>query len=210
MGLTPVSGLPGATRAGDVDGSMIFHYLARNGQGPGHGKGRGKDKSNVGRMSHEKLQGVEVQVTRAEEILNKQSGWKSMAGTTDFGDIVRRRNEGKDEWAKLAYDVFIDRILSFLGAYFVKLQGKVDALVFAGGIGERSVEVRESVVRGAGCLGFGIDEGKNEGVRKERKERGESLKVLDVSPEERKGPRTLVCWTDEQVRLILLRCCEVK
>lgn len=209
MGLTPVSGLPGATRVGDIDGSAIFHYLARNG-----GSGGG-DEDDVGRMSHEKLQGVEVHVTRAEEILNKQSGWKSLCGTTDFGTIVQRRNaalgsasapddpDAEDAAARLAYDIFVDRLLTFVGSYFVKLGGKVDALVFAGGIGERSVEIRESVVDGAECLGFGVDKGTNEGVKKVRKEGGEGVKVIDISRKEQGEKKVLVCWTDEQVRFAL-------
>lgn len=210
MGLTPVSGLPGATRAGDIDGSAIFHYLARNGDGSG--SGNDTDEDDVGRMSHEKLQGVEVHVTRAEEILNKQSGWKSLTGTTDFGTIVKRRNaalgkerekeeekDGEEDLATLAYDIFVDRLLTFVGSYYVKLGGRVDALVFAGGIGERSVEVRESVVRGAACLGFEIDQEKNQGVSKVRKEGGESVKVVNVSGGGGDGKKVLVCWTDEQV-----------
>ncbi|KAH8100844.1 Acetokinase family-domain-containing protein [Cristinia sonorae] len=205
MGLTPVSGLPGATRAGDVDGSMIFHYLARRG-----GEDDSGDDDDVGRMSHEKLQGVEVHVTRAEEILNKQSGWKSLMGTTDFGTIVQRRNaalsssespSADQDLAVLAFNIFVDRILTFLGSYFVKLGGKVDAVVFAGGIGERSVEVRESVVKGVECLGFGIDKGKNEDVQKKREEGGESVKVVDVSAEGAREKKVLVCWTDEQYEM---------
>ncbi|TCD61591.1 hypothetical protein EIP91_008177, partial [Steccherinum ochraceum] len=159
-----------------------------------HADGDGEE--NVGRMSHEKLQGVEVHVTRAEEILNKQSGWKSLCGTTDFGTIVQRRNSSSSsdadaEQARLAYDIFVDRILTFVGSYFVKLGGKVDALVFAGGIGERSVEIRQSVVEGVECLGFGIDKTRNEGVRKLRKEGGEAVKVVDVSAGKRDNKKVL-------------------
>jgi len=212
MGLTPVSGLPGATRAGDVDGSMIFHYLVRNGEHTAKGQEDGDDpRVNVGRMSHEKLQGVEVHVTRAEEILNKQSGWKSLTGTTDFGAIVQRRNHAtvdlESQVAGLAYDIFVDRILTFVGSYFVKLGGRVDALVFAGGIGERSVEIRESIVKGVECLGFNLDVGKNEGVNKVRKEGGERVKVVEISGEKKaveersRLRKVLVCWTDEQFEM---------
>ena len=86
MGLTPVSGLPGATRCGVIDPSLIFHYTNR-----------------AGRISHDRSMAVDVHVTEAEEILNKRSGWAALTGTTDFGEIVRRmreeeeRGEGREE-----------------------------------------------------------------------------------------------------------------
>ena len=76
MGLTPVSGLPGATRCGVIDPSLIFHYTNR-----------------AGRISHDRSLAVNVHVTEAEEILNKRSGWNALTGTTDFGEIVRHMTD---------------------------------------------------------------------------------------------------------------------
>jgi acetate kinase len=93
---------------------------------------------------------------------------------------------------RLAFDIFVDRICGFVGSYYVTLGGKVDALVFAGGIGERSAELRKRVVGTCGCLGFGIDEGKN------------GRKVEDVVQEmgaEGARHRVLVCQTDEQFEM---------
>ena len=140
MGLTPLTGLPGATRSGGVDPSLIFHYT-----------------NKAGRMSHDRSQAVNIHVTLAEEILNKKSGWKAITGTTDFGKI----SKGEREVDRLAFDIFVDRIVGFVGEYFVKLGGQLDALVFAGGIGEKGVKLREEVVRRVGCLGFVIDGEKN-------------------------------------------------
>lgn len=189
MGLTPVTGLPGATRAGGVDPSLIFHYTNR-----------------AGRMSHDKSQAVDVHVTEAEEILNKQSGWKAITGTSDFGEVVKRMKEieaknqqpkdGEDEddkWA-LAFHLFVDRILDFAGAYFLKLDGKVDAVVFSGGIGEKSVELRETVMQKMECLGFGIDKAKNQGVEDQD---GEVVEVWSKGDQK----RVLVCRTDEQLEM---------
>ncbi len=189
MGLTPVTGLPGATRSGVVDPSLIFHYTNR-----------------AGRMSHNKQQAVDVHVTHAEEILNKQSGWKAITGTTDFGEIVKemkaveekgKRNEevaeDEEKW-KLAFDLFVDRICDFVGAYYLKLRGQVDAVVFSGGIGEKSVELREDVVDRMGCLGFVLDKEKNRAVAEQKGE------VVEVGKESQGGKRVLVCRTDEQVR----------
>ncbi|KAI7493025.1 acetate kinase, partial [Hortaea werneckii] len=186
MGLTPVSGLPGATRSGDVDPSLIFHYThsagrlstasaadaeaqASSGEGGG-GSGGGRAKMHI---------------TRAEAILNQEAGWKSVAGTTDFGEICAKAfpassssssdddddEEKKDEneeeeeeeeeeerrQAHLAFTILVTRIVDFVAAYYVRLGGEVDALVFAGGIGEKSAQLRRAVVERLGCLGFELD-----------------------------------------------------
>jgi acetate kinase len=150
--------------------SLVFHYA-----------------SDVGKLSPSSTQ--DLHISRAEEILNKESGWKALTGTTNFGVIA-----SSDEPAhKLAFDIFVDRICAFVGSYYVTLGGDVDALVFAGGIGEKSEKLRARVVESVACLGFEIDEGLNskkiEGV------------VQDVG---RKGARhgVLVCQTDEQFEMV--------
>jgi len=75
----------------------------------------------------------------------------------------------------------------------VKLGGNVDALVFPGGIGERSVELRETVTRSIECLGLKLDEGKNAGITE-----GDA-KVVDISGDSER--KVLVCWTDEQLEM---------
>ncbi|EMC99214.1 hypothetical protein BAUCODRAFT_395457 [Baudoinia panamericana UAMH 10762] len=169
MGLTPLAGLPGATRSGDVDPSLIFHFT--------HDAGKPSRSSTT-----------DMHITQAEDILNKKSGWKALTGTTDFGVISSKAGEGNEE-CQLAFDIFVDRISDFVGAYYVKLKGEVDALVFAGGIGEKGAALRKAVVEKAGCLGFGLDEEVNE-------KPGEQL-VVDVG---RQGFKhgVLVCQTDEQ------------
>jgi len=95
---------------------------------------------------------------------------------------------------RLAFDLFVDRICGFIGTYYVSLRGQVDALVFAGGIGEKSAELRRRVVEQCECLGFAIsDELNGKGVE-------ESKVVWDVSAE---GVRhkVLVCKTDEQFEM---------
>ncbi|KAI0025465.1 acetate kinase [Xylariomycetidae sp. FL0641] len=169
MGLTPLAGLPGATRSGSVDPSLVFHYA-----------------SDVGKLSPASTK--DLHISQAEEILNKQSGWKALTGTTNFG-IIASSEEPKHQ---LAFDLFVDRICGFVGSYYVSLEGKVDALVFAGGIGEKSDKLRKQVTGRAQCLGFEIDDGLN----------GEKIKdvVQDVG---KKGARhrTLVCQTDEQFEM---------
>jgi acetate kinase len=91
-----------------------------------------------------------MHITTAEEILNQQSGWRALTGSTDFGMI----SESGDEMCKLAFDIFVNRILGYIGSYYVKLQGEVDSLVFAGGIGEKGAKLRAAVVEGVASLGF--------------------------------------------------------
>jgi len=194
MGLTPAAGLPGATRSGTLDPTLIFHYTHA-----------------AAKITHAPAGAHDVSITEAEQILNKKAGWSALAGTTDFGDIVRRRaravapggngsdsssvSKGDSGWDKasdtaaaLAFDLFVDRIMDYIGAYYVKLGGRVDALVFAGGIGERSAELRAEVVRRSACLGFKIDEERNARA-------GEGGAVVEI------GERVLVCQTDEQMQM---------
>jgi len=172
MGLTPVSGLPGATRSGDIDPSLVFHYT-----------------HDAGKMSSSSTKNLHI--TTAEEILNKKSGWKALTGTADFGEITQRMKKG-DEMCQLAFDIFKSRIISFVSDYYVKLNGKVDALVFAGGIGEHSVQLREVVVSAVNCLGFEIDDQKNKNV--------EDGVVFDLGGANARH-KVILCRTDEQLQI---------
>ncbi|OAQ98439.1 hypothetical protein LLEC1_02583 [Akanthomyces lecanii] len=172
MGLTPVSGLPGATRSGSIDPSLVFHYT-----------------SSAGKLSSSATD--ELHITRAEQILNSESGWHALAGTEDFG-IIATSNDAKH---RLAFDVFVDRICAFVGSYYVSLRGDVDALVFAGGIGEKSSQLRSAVTDQLKCLGFSLDSGANS--------RSMSRTVEDISgPDPRH--RVLVCQVDEQLEMARL------
>ncbi|ETS87703.1 acetate kinase [Pestalotiopsis fici W106-1] len=173
MGLTPLAGLPGATRSGSVDPSLVFHYA-----------------SDVGKLSPSSTK--ELHISRAEEILNKESGWRALTGTTDFGTIVAAATERQEPRSRLALDLFADRVCGYVGSYYVSLAGRVDALVFAGGIGEKSDVLRRRVVDQVACLGFALDEDRN------------ALPVEDVVQDiGREGAkhRTLVCQTDEQFEM---------
>ncbi len=117
--------------------------------------------------------------------MNKKSGWKAMTGTTDFGKI----SASDSPECKLAFDIFVDRIQSSVGSYYVKLVGKVDALVFAGGIGEKGALLRTAIIGRCNCLGFELDQEKN-GQRPKKL-------VEDVSKEGVKH-KTLIVQTDEQ------------
>ena len=149
--------------------SLVFHYA-----------------SNVGKLSPSSTS--DLHISKAEEILNKQSGWKALAGTTDFGSIA----SSFDPKNKLAFDIVVDRICNYVGSYYVSLHGKVDALVFAGGIGEKSDLLRKRVTDEVACLGFEIDDQKNVKDLEDT--------VQDVGKAGAKH-MTLVCQTDEQFEM---------
>ena len=115
MGLTPLEGLVMGTRCGDIDPAIIF-YLSRN---------------------------LNLSIDELDIILNKKSGLKGICGINDMREVETKAKEG-DEKAKLALEIFCYRIKKYIGAYSVAI-GRVDALVFTGGIGEHSSTVREKV-----------------------------------------------------------------
>lgn len=176
MGLTPAEGLPGATRSGTIDPTLVFHTT-----------------SSASSLSRESTK--DMHITKAEEILNKDSGWSSLTGTTNFSTITAGWRERKHKEV-LAFEIMVDRIVGYVGAYWVKLGGNCDALVFSGGIGEKCLELRKEVVERCKCLGFKIDDGKNQGVE------GRDENVVEIGktgePEEKK---VLVCRTDEEMMM---------
>ena len=98
------------------------------------------------------------------------------------------------------HDIFVDRIVGYVGSYYVKLQGQVDGLVFADGIGEKGDLLRSRVVEKCKCLGFDIDEAKNH--------KAVEHVVQDIGKKGAKH-RTLVCQTDDQVSLRNSPCMQV-
>ena len=115
MGLTPLEGLVMGTRCGDIDPAIIF-YLSRN---------------------------LNLSIDELDNILNKKSGLKGICGINDMREVETKAKEG-DKKAKLALEIFCYRIKKYIGAYSLAI-GRVDALVFTGGIGEHSSTVREKV-----------------------------------------------------------------
>jgi acetate kinase len=173
MGLTPAEGLPGATRSGTVDPTLVFHTTS--------------SASSLSRASTKDLH-----ITKAEDILNKHSGWSALTGTTDFGTVVAGWEE-RSKKETLAFEILVDRIVAYVGAYWTKLEGRCDALVFAGGIGEKSWQLREQVVKRCECLGFRVEER----INKE----ADSREGIVIEVGEGKVGRALVCRTDEEAMM---------
>ncbi len=133
MGLTPLEGLIMGTRCGDIDPSVCFHMM---------------NKLN---MSPDEMY----------RILNRESGVKAITGGrfADRRDIVENAQKG-DELCKLAIAMESYRIKKYIGSYMAAL-GRVDAIVFTAGVGERSPFIRGKSVEGLENYGIIIDEQKN-------------------------------------------------
>jgi acetate kinase len=132
MGMTPLEGLVMGSRCGDLDPS-IPGYLERR---------------------HAAESAAEVEV-----LLNQDSGLKGICGISDMREI-RRLAEAGDKRARLAIDIFCYRIRKYIASYLAVL-GPVDAMVFTGGIGENSPQIREQSCRGLTHLGILLDEARN-------------------------------------------------
>lgn len=134
MGLTPLEGLVMGTRSGDIDPAIVDFIAAKEG-----------------------LTSQEV-----ETMLNKQSGLLGISGlTNDMRDLLAEAHENNDRRARLAIEIFCYRARKYIGA-FLAAMGGADAVVFTGGIGENSPEVRAEICAELKWMGMVLDSGKNE------------------------------------------------
>jgi acetate kinase len=133
MGLTPLEGLMMATRSGDLD-PAIFSFLATS----------------------EGLSPNEV-----ERILNRESGLIGVSGLSSDMRELETAARGGNADAALAIAMFWYRVRKYIGAYAAVL-GRVDAIIFGGGIGEHSANVRAQVCSDLEVLGITIDSARNE------------------------------------------------
>ncbi len=154
MGFTPLEGLLMVARPGDVDAGVILHML-RSG------------------LSVEELEGR----------LYRESGIRAIAGVSDFEELLTLKRNGNRR-AILAFEAFLHRLLKYVGAYWFLLEGKVDALVFSGGIGENSPEVREELCKRLAFLGVELDQEANRKNQEFISSKGSSVKVLVIETQE--------------------------
>ncbi|MGF1759614.1 acetate kinase [Photobacterium sagamiensis] len=132
MGLTPLEGLVMGTRCGDIDPAIIFHL-------------------------HDTL-GYSVE--KINNMLTKESGLQGLTQVTSDCRFVED-NYGKKEEATRAMDVFCHRLAKYVAGYTATLEGRLDAIVFTGGIGENSAPIREMVLNRLAILGVEVDGEKN-------------------------------------------------
>lgn len=136
MGLTPTEGLMMGTRVGDVDpGALTFLMKKHN-----------------------------LSVDQLQTIINKESGVLGVSEiSSDMREIEAAVNAG-DERAKLALDMYEQRIIKYIGAYAAEMGG-VDIIVFTGGVGENQTGLRANVCAPLGFMGVTLDKDVNAKTR---------------------------------------------
>jgi len=138
MGLTPLEGVVMGTRCGDIDPAILF-YLGD----------KGYDMKKLNAMC------------------NKQSGLLGISGVSnDMRNLLELVDKGHQR-AKLAVDIFCYRITKYIGTYTAVL-GRLDAIVFTGGIGENNAAMRAQICADQTQIGIVIDPARNTAKEKER------------------------------------------
>jgi acetate kinase len=130
MGLTPLEGLVMGTRSGDLDPAIVEFVAAKEG----------------------------LSTREIETLMNKQSGLLGISGlTSDMRELLAEAREENDRRSELAIEIFCYRARKYIGAYLAAMNG-ADAVVFTGGIGENSWEVRSRILDGLQWIGIELDE----------------------------------------------------
>ncbi|MBO7741177.1 MAG: acetate kinase [Victivallales bacterium] len=136
MGLTPLAGLVMGTRCGDIDPAVVA-FLQKQAN-----------------LTPEEM----------DSIMNKKSGLLGVSGlSSDMRDIQAACAAG-NEHAQQAYDMFLHRLIHYIGGYYLLLGG-VDAILFTGGIGENSCEARKDIITRLEALGCKLNEELNATIR---------------------------------------------
>ena len=132
MGFTQLEGLMMGTRSGSVDPGILTYLMRQRG----------------------------ISAERLDEILNKESGLLGISGLSgDMRKILAAVKKGHER-ARLAFDIYVHRLRTGIGAMVAALGG-VDALIFTAGVGEHSSEVRGATCQNFGYLGVRLDPEKN-------------------------------------------------
>jgi acetate kinase len=160
MGLTPLEGLVMGTRSGDVDPAIVLHLVRALG----------------------------MTADEVDDLLNRRSGLVGISGlaSSDMRDVMAAAEAGNQR-ADLALEIFCYRIRKYIWAYTAVL-GRVDGLVFTGGIGENAADIRRRACRGLEPMGYVLDAARN--AAPDRRPR-------DVA-DDRSPPRNLIIPTDAE------------
>ncbi len=134
MGMTPLEGLVMGTRSGDLDPAIVNVIARKEGMSP----------------------------SEVDTLLNTQSGLLGISGlTNDMRELQAELKEHDDRRVRLAIDIFCYRARKYIGAYLASMGG-ADAVVFTGGIGENSPEIRAQICEGMEWAGVKLDAAKNQ------------------------------------------------
>ena len=153
MGFTPLEGLIMGARSGDVDAGAVLHLVTHYHSDP-------------------------AELTK---VLNSASGIKGISGVSnDMRDVLREAHRG-NERAALAVDAFCYRARKYIGMYLAAMNG-ADVLIFTGGIGEHSAEIRAQICAGLDGLGISLNSEMNESPGGHDREIGSSQVKVWVVP----------------------------
>lgn len=134
MGMTPLEGLVMGTRSGDLDPAIVSVIARKEG----------------------------MSASEVDTLLNTQSGLLGISGlTNDMRELQAEMKEHDDRRVRLAIEIFCYRARKYIGGYLAAMGG-ADAVVFTGGIGENSPEVRARICLGMEWAGLQIDSAKNQ------------------------------------------------
>ncbi len=136
MNFSPNSGLLQGTRVGDADATAILYAMKELG----------------------------LSIEEAQDEISNNAGLKGIAGigTDDLREIMSAAGSG-NERASLTIDLFVDGIRKYIGSFSTVLGG-LDCMVFSGGIGEKSMVMREKILDGLDYMGIKLDLSKNKEV----------------------------------------------
>lgn len=135
MGLTPLDGLMMGTRSGAIDPSIIKYVMQESGMG----------------------------VDEVTDALNKESGFLGVAGVSDCRDVEKLASD-ENENAILALNMYADRIAKYIAEYYLKLEGKVDSIVFTAGVLENGSMMRKMIADRIKPLGVILYDDMNEKI----------------------------------------------
>ncbi|TCW00334.1 acetate kinase [Biostraticola tofi] len=136
MGLTPLEGLVMGTRSGDIDPAIVFHLHDAMG----------------------------MSVEQINHLLTKESGLLGLTEVTSDCRYVEDNYQEKAD-ARRAMDVYCHRLAKYIGSYAALMDGRLDAVIFTGGIGENAAMVRELSLKKLALLGFEVDHQRNLAAR---------------------------------------------
>lgn len=132
MGLTPLEGLVMGSRTGDIDPAAVFQLYRE----------------------------AEMSIDEIDELFNRRSGMKGLTGHNDMREIWKLIEDGNEQ-AEMAMEIYLHRLLKYVGAYWALLGG-LDALTFTAGVGENDPGVRWELCRSLAFMGVKIDQELNE------------------------------------------------
>jgi len=135
MGLTPLDGLMMGTRSGSIDPSIIKYMVDEAG------------------MTYDAV----------DNALNKKSGLLGICGFNDNRDVEKAIERG-DKNARLALDMYVDRIDRYIAEYYLELGGEVDAIVFTAGVLENGATTRAAIIEALAPLGIKINHEVNDAI----------------------------------------------